>query len=174
VQVVVDCIEQGERGVEGALVVVVFVAGAVARVDDFVVLRVVDVQFGRADADDGACMTLVQVFVLRDSWHVKQTRINAKSDVSNSTGWIQKQRGSGLTVFVMKATNLKGHLSAADSIPVELVQMGQRSQFGSRETGNGRQIEPIEDYPEQIDCPESSSRSHWMRKQETQQFHVDT
>lgn len=56
-QVVVDGVEEGQRGVERLLVVFIFVAGAVARVEDFVVVRVVDVQFGRADADDGACMT---------------------------------------------------------------------------------------------------------------------
>lgn len=65
VQMVVDRVEEGKGGVEGALVVFVFVAGAVARVDDFVVFRVTDVQFGRADADNGACITL-------DSWNVKQ------------------------------------------------------------------------------------------------------
>jgi hypothetical protein len=67
----------------------------------------------------------------------------------------------------METTNLKGELSAAEGIPVKLVQMGQRSEFGSGETGNGRQIQPVEDHPEQIDCPESNGRSHGMRKQET-------
>jgi hypothetical protein len=74
VQVVVDRVEEGQGGVEGLLVVFIFVAGAVARVEDFVVVGVIDVQLGRADADDGACMTLVQV----DRQNVKPTRKNAK------------------------------------------------------------------------------------------------
>jgi hypothetical protein len=74
VQVVVDRVEEGQGGVEGLLVVFIFVAGAVARVEDFVVVGVIDVQLGRADADDGACMTLVQV----GRQNVKPTRMNAK------------------------------------------------------------------------------------------------
>jgi hypothetical protein len=67
----------------------------------------------------------------------------------------------------MKTANLKGKLSAAEGIPIKLVQMCQRGEFGPRETGNGRQIQPVENHPEQVDCPESDGRSHWMRKQET-------
>jgi hypothetical protein len=46
--------DEGVGGVEGALVVVIFVAGAVARIDDFVKIGVAAVKLGRADANDGA------------------------------------------------------------------------------------------------------------------------
>jgi hypothetical protein len=81
VQVVVDRVEEGQGGVEGLLVVFIFVARAVPRVEDFVVVGVVDVQLGRADADDGACMTLVHMSSRQGSM--------PRSDLSNLTSWIQ-------------------------------------------------------------------------------------
>lgn len=48
-------IDHGIRRIQGTLEVGVFIARTVARVDDFVVVRVVDVQLGRADTDNGPC-----------------------------------------------------------------------------------------------------------------------
>lgn len=101
--------------IQGALEVGVLVARTVTRVDDFVVLRVVDVQFSRADADNRACSVSRVTQRLRDC----------------------------CTIFLVQVANMKGVASIADGLPVELVRCGQGGEARPGEVGYGGQVKTV-------------------------------